>query len=115
VSISPDTLKDLRGRWDRCFLDLSLEPPGDVFDALVERYSEAHRAYHTLQHIAECFDQFDHVRDAESPGTVGLALWFHDAVYDTRAHDNEAESARYAHNVSAKRVVRKRPLRPWNE
>jgi predicted metal-dependent HD superfamily phosphohydrolase len=83
-------------------LDLSLEPPGDVFDALVERYSEPHRAYHTLQHIAECFDQFDHVRDAVSPGTVGLALWFHDAIYDTRAQDNEAESARYAHDVLGK-------------
>ena len=50
-----------------------------LYDALLARYSEPRRRYHTLQHLAECFAAFD----------VELALWFHDAIYNTRRSDNE--------------------------
>ena len=59
-------------------------------DALLARYSEPHRRYHTLQHLAECFAAFDEIADlAQHPADVELALWFHDAIYDTRRSDNE--------------------------
>ena len=64
---------------------------------VLDRYSEPHRHYHTRQHLAECFDKInDIISLAEHPVEVNLALWFHDAIYDTRRHDNEERSAAWA-------------------
>jgi predicted metal-dependent HD superfamily phosphohydrolase len=97
-SNSDPRLPVLRAIWRKCFTDLALAPADDVFETLAQRYLEPHRAYHTLQHIAECFLQLAHV-DAEPSPAVRIALWFHDAIYDTRRPDNEAESAAYARRV----------------
>jgi len=71
-----------------------------VLAALLARWSEPHRRYHTLQHLRECLALFAAHRElARHPGEVGLALWFHDAVYDTGRHDNEAASADWARRV----------------
>jgi len=65
-----------------------------VYNDLVTRYSEPHRAYHTLEHIGHCLNEFEQVRHlAISPDAVELALWYHDAIYDTKARDNEERSA----------------------
>lgn len=70
-------------------------------DALLARYREPHRRYHTLQHLAECFAAFDEIADlAEHPADVELALWFHDAIYDTRRSDNEQRSAEWAQSAT---------------
>jgi predicted metal-dependent HD superfamily phosphohydrolase len=75
-------------------------PPAAAFDDLVARYREPHRAYHTLQHLEECFASFDGAPGlAERPGELLVGLWYHDAVYDTHASDNEAASARLAKEV----------------
>ena len=90
---------DLLARsWRRCADALAARPIGQVvFDELVARYSEPHRKYHTLQHLMECLAHFEAVGDlADQPGEVEMALWFHDAIYDTQRHDNEAESAAWA-------------------
>jgi predicted metal-dependent HD superfamily phosphohydrolase len=61
------------------------------------RYSEPHRYYHTPQHLAECFEKVrDIISLAEHPAEVHVGLWFHDAIYDTRRHDNEQQSADWA-------------------
>ena len=67
---------------------------------LVARYREAHRAYHTLQHLAECLSLLEvHKSEAERPGEVALALWFHDAIYDVPGQDNEQRSADWARDA----------------
>ncbi len=68
-----------------------------AFDDLVARYAEPHRKYHTLRHLDECLAVFAGYRTlAEHPAEVEVALWFHDAIYDTRSDRNEAESAALA-------------------
>lgn len=67
-----------------------------VFDKLVEHYREAHRYYHTPDHIRHCLEQFDLARDEMlEPDAVELALWFHDVIYETPGHDNEQRSAEW--------------------
>jgi len=66
----------------------------NAFAWLAGRYAEEHRAYHDAEHIAECLAWFDRVRDlAERPAELEVALFFHDAIYDPLASDNERRSA----------------------
>jgi predicted metal-dependent HD superfamily phosphohydrolase len=68
--------------------------PGPVYADLGRRYAEPHRAYHTMAHISHCLDEFQAARSlAREPDAVELALWFHDAIYDTHASDSEERSA----------------------
>ena len=65
-----------------------------VYNDLATRYFEPHRAYHTLEHIGHCLDEFERVRHfATNPDAVELALWYHDAIYDTKTKDSEERSA----------------------
>ncbi len=89
-----------RERWGAPWRELGLATPAPVFDELLARYSEPHRHYHNLTHIADCLAHFDHARElCEHAAEVELALWFHDAIYDTHAKDNEAQSAAWAVRV----------------
>lgn len=73
------------------------EPASDVFAALRDRYAEPHRAYHTARHIDECLMHLDLVREqCQRPAEIEIALWFHDAIYDPQATDNERRSAEWA-------------------
>lgn len=60
-------------------------------------YSEKHRAYHNLGHIGALLFQAESLsekfRDRES---VGLAIWFHDVIYQPKSSKNEIKSAELA-------------------
>jgi predicted metal-dependent HD superfamily phosphohydrolase len=88
---------DLANRWAAAWEELGASPDERLFQDLSAAYREPHRHYHTLQHLEECFANFDLLRaDADNPAQVELALWFHDAIYDTRRPDNEERSAHWA-------------------
>jgi predicted metal-dependent HD superfamily phosphohydrolase len=92
----------MNGDWRSDWLSLCnrLHARGDCANAgelLVARYGEVHRAYHNLEHIEECLAQLAPSRAlALEPDVIELAIWFHDAVYDPRAGENEEQSAKLA-------------------
>ena len=71
--------------------------PQSLIEELRQRYAEPHRHYHTQQHIDTLLQELHitpvPVRNRE---VVEAAIWFHDAIYDTRRQDNEARSAELA-------------------
>ncbi len=85
-------------RWQAVWRELGATQVDELlFHQLVASYSEPHRKYHTVQHLAECLAHLDEVRsEAERAAEVELALWFHDAIYDTLRKDNEKRSAEWA-------------------
>lgn len=93
--MTPDAL---RANWHQAWQALGVAAPDDALcSELQRRYAEPQRHYHTMQHLGECLGWFEREKAlAEHPGEVALALWFHDAVYDVHAHDNEARSAHWA-------------------
>ena len=96
-------MNDLDTAWGAAWRDLRLPPPADdTLAHLLAQWAQPRRRYHTLQHLRECLALFDeHRAQARHPGEVALAVWFHDAVYDTSRHDNEAASADWAARVLA--------------
>ena len=93
----PENRLDPIGRWNKTWQHLGMEPPDELVQKLLAAYQEPHRAYHTPRHLQECFTYLDAspVRPID-PGALELALWFHDAIYDPKASDNEARSAAWA-------------------
>lgn len=76
--------------WTRCIGG----DAGAVFDQLDRLYGEPHRRYHTAGHIEHCLRQLDLAADRmDEPDAVEMAVWFHDAIYDIPAKDNELRSA----------------------
>jgi predicted metal-dependent HD superfamily phosphohydrolase len=89
----------LRGTWLSVVETLSPDEAisDEVRDKLIRAYSEPHRHYHNHKHLEEVFAHI-YVLEAEAENrfAVNLAAWFHDVVYDPRAHDNEERSAEIA-------------------
>jgi predicted metal-dependent HD superfamily phosphohydrolase len=65
--------------------------------AVVEAWSEPHRRYHDLAHLAAVLGIVGELADAaDDPDAVRLAAWYHDVVYDPQRPDNERVSAERA-------------------
>lgn len=102
--ISEHDLQLLTRSWQRSFVSYVVDNTSQnhinshtLFEKLLNAYSEPQRHYHTLQHLVECIQKFELVIDlVKCPRELEVALWFHDAVYDVKGHDNEALSAIWA-------------------
>ena len=87
-------LSTLEKSWFELHRHYHFSEPQKIFNKLIAAYSEKQRAYHTLQHVYECLILLESIRsDLKDAYSVGLALWFHDAIYDPQAKDNELKSA----------------------
>ena len=93
--ISPERLDLIQRGWVNLLAPAGVTPADayPAFDKLVEAYSEPHRHYHTLEHVGEVLRVVGRLKGGPA---VVLATWYHDAVYDPKAKDNEAKSAELA-------------------
>lgn len=65
-----------------------------VFELFIVAYSAQDRFYHNPEHLSELFQVASvHAGNTDDAEVVPLAIWFHDAVYEPRPHDNEMRSA----------------------
>ena len=77
-------------------LDLSASRGEELYGALCSAYTESQRHYHSIQHIVECLEHFHQIKTyLDDTLSVELAIWFHDVIYNPKAHDNEQQSADY--------------------
>ncbi|MHC0429673.1 HD domain-containing protein [Streptomyces sp. O3] len=94
----------LRHRWNHTLLALGARTPdpGRYADALLARWAEPQRHYHSTEHLAAVLDRVDELADhAPDPELVRLAAWFHDAVYRPDRSENEERSAQLAERALA--------------
>ncbi len=56
---------------------------------LLERWNEPHRHYHSATHLLAVLEALDALTDRQTTRPVALAAWFHDAVYNGTAADEE--------------------------
>lgn len=80
-------------------------------DRLIETHSHSSREYHNLLHLSEMFTNIDELRSVGEvfhEDVVNLAVWYHDAVYDTDPNP-ERRSAQLAES-ELKGVVRDETL-----
>lgn len=92
--------------WDALMLSLGLSENRNTYEEIRAAYSEPHRHYHTLRHIDSCLQCLTKVEEwASHPSEIAIALWFHDAIYDPYAIDNEARSADWAAAFLEKNAV----------
>ncbi len=73
----------------------------EEFVRLDKMYSGNKRFYHNMEHVGNCLTELDFVRDlCDDVNLVEFAIWYHDAVYDTKKKGNEERSAQLAYNVA---------------
>jgi len=69
----------------------------NIGELLRNQYQQPHRKYHNIQHIEYCLAVLEACPVVcNDPMAVRLAVFFHDAVYDTWAKDNEERSTDFA-------------------
>lgn len=83
--------------WGRHCHEAGLEADGTLGARLIQAYGAAERHYHGHSHLDFLFHEIETRRSLI--GDVALlrfAAWFHDAIYDPKAQDNEERSAAWA-------------------
>ena len=94
------TLDALQKRWLLLCDNLGIVEGIQTWKRLDAGYGSATRHYHDWQHIEQCLQWYDVLRNHTNPKVVvEVAIWFHDVIYDSTRNDNEKESALLAEEV----------------
>lgn len=83
--------EDLIRAWDDLIGRHTADPAAATAGrALLARWAEPHRRYHTLGHLRDVLTRVEELADhAVDPDAVRLAAWYHDAVYQGQPDDEE--------------------------
>jgi predicted metal-dependent HD superfamily phosphohydrolase len=95
-------MTDLQEKWTLLLQNWNISPAVStpLFTDLTHRYTAPHRHYHNLDHIAAVLQTLEELRPlAHDYPALQLAAWFHDAVYQPGAADNEEQSAALAQHT----------------
>ncbi|MFT5647112.1 MAG: putative metal-dependent HD superfamily phosphohydrolase [Aureispira sp.] len=66
----------------------------EYYQQLYDLYTDSNRHYHNLVHIFNLLNLVDTYKiSIEQPLLFELAVWYHDAIYNAKAKDNELQSA----------------------
>ncbi|HET6577416.1 MAG TPA: hypothetical protein VFG66_03790 [Gemmatimonadales bacterium] len=101
-------MTDLRDRFVALLRRLGATgDPETLADALLRAWAAPARHYHTTAHLVDSLTRLDESAPAPAErDLVEMAIWFHDAVYDPLAGDNEERSAAWARRSLADLDVR---------
>lgn len=75
------------------------QPPVPSVAPIIAAYQQPQRHYHTSQHLRECM-QYWHTCQHQMPNAfaIGVALFYHDVVYEPQRQDNEIQSVIWMQN-----------------
>ncbi len=93
----PIDIQQLKVRWNKLFITDDSTVVSELYSDLLQKYNQAHRHYHGIEHIQDCLEKFDVIKEKLSDAKdIELAIWFHDVIYTPQNNDNEYQSALYA-------------------
>ncbi len=90
-------METLRSSWfDLACQHMTEQQAGSLWTELENHYTEKHRKYHNLEHVADLLGLAELYREHLSDYDVlRYAIWFHDIIYKPRSKNNEKESAAF--------------------
>lgn len=69
----------------------------ELYDNILEHYSESNRYYHNVTHIQKMLDfSLLHIDKIQDVDTLQLAIFYHDIIYNSLSKTNEIDSAKLA-------------------
>jgi predicted metal-dependent HD superfamily phosphohydrolase len=93
LDLTADRQRFLR-LWRRNLVEGAADHAEEYYRLMVAAYQENQRVYHTRQHIEDCLTLYDRIKSRlQNPDALELAIWYHDAIYEIGAKDNERNSA----------------------
>lgn len=99
-------LSKLEHFWFELHQHYHFSEPQKILDELIAAYGEKQRAYHSVQHLYECLSLHQSIQsELNDSSAVALALWFHDAIYNPQAPDNELKSAELFEQLMAQDLL----------